>query len=67
MARHDEMMWVPMCIPEKGGPWFWPRGVADRQKDARENFVKHCCQEWSDLRKEGWRIVRVRLTTELHQ
>jgi hypothetical protein len=66
-VKHDETWWIPMCTPEKGKPWFWPQGVGDTKKGVRANFIKHCCVEWSQLRKEGWRIVRVRLTTELHQ
>ena len=67
MERHDEIAWIPMCTPEKGKPWFWPLGIADTQRDARVGFANHCGQDWSELRKEGWRIVRIRLTTEIHQ
>jgi hypothetical protein len=55
-----------MCTSEKGISWFWNQGVRDLQKDARNDFVKHCGMEWSALRAEGWRIVRIKLTTELH-
>src|SRR4051812_6415120 len=64
--QHDEIAWIPMRT-EDGRSWFWHPGIADLQRDARKNFVKHCCVEWSELRKEGWSIVRVRLTTALHQ
>lgn len=65
MAKHEEMAWVPMCTTENGS-WFWTQGMRDLQREARNNFAKHCCMEWEALRKEGWRIVRVKLSTELH-
>jgi hypothetical protein len=71
----NEIGWLPLCEPEKGEPWFAgcvPVGYT--QKETREAFTKHCTGRpgyerkcWDDLRKEGWRIVRVRITTELHQ
>lgn len=63
--KHEELAFIPMCIPEKGAPWFFAAGVRYMQRDARKDFEKHCCVEWKVLRKEGWRIVRVRL--EAHQ
>lgn len=63
---YAEVAWIPMCIPKKGEPWFWPQGIRDTQKETRSNFVKHCHEEWPALRKDGWRIVRVKLTTEIH-
>lgn len=63
--KHEEIAWIPMMIQE-GGNYFWPQGLRDLQRDARANFEKHCCVDWKELRKEGWRIVRVKLTTELH-
>ena len=65
-VKHEEIAWMPMCT-EKGGSWFWPQGVGNTQRDARVRFANGYGQDWSKLRKEGWRIVRVRLTTELHQ
>ena len=59
--KHEELAWIPMCTTENGS-WFWERGIHDRQKDARSYFAEHCNMEWSALRKEGWRIVRVRLS-----
>jgi hypothetical protein len=64
--KHQEVAWVPMCTPEKGEPWFWVAGIRDLQRDARSNFVEHCRADWKALRKEGWRIVLVKLTTEIH-
>jgi hypothetical protein len=54
-----------MCTTENGS-WFWTAGVRDLQREARRNFAEHCSMEWEALRKEGWRIVQVRMTTELH-
>lgn len=64
--KYEEIAWVPMCVPAKGEPWFWPRGIRETQKEARANFVEHCSMEWKALRIEGWRIVRVKLTAEIH-
>jgi hypothetical protein len=66
MAKHEELAWVPMCTTENGS-WYWTTGLRDLQREARNCFVEHAGMEWEELRKEGWRIVRVRLTTELHQ
>ena len=63
--KHEELAWVPMCIPPKGKPWFFTSIVRDRRREAVADFEKHCCMEWKALRIEGWRIVRVRL--EAHQ
>lgn len=66
MAKeHEELAWIPMCTTVQGGTWFWSTGIGDRQRDVRDNFAKHCCMEWQALRKEGWRIVRVRLSAYL--
>ena len=64
--RHQETAWIPMCIPDKGKPWFFSAGIRDRRMDAIRDFEKHCCMEWKALRIEGWRVVRVRLDTNLH-
>jgi len=62
MMKHEELAWIPMCVPLKGTPWFYHAGVRDLRRDARDDFAKHCCMEWKALHKEGWRIVRVRLS-----
>lgn len=67
MARVEEVAWIPMCVPKNGRPFFFDRCIRDLRRDALADFAKYCCVEWQELRKEGWRIVRVRLTTELHQ
>jgi hypothetical protein len=64
--KNEEIAWIPMCAPEKGRPWFFQAGIRDLRRDARDDFAKHCCMEWKVLQKEGWRIVRVKLSTELH-
>jgi len=56
-----------MCTPDNGAPFFFHGSIKDRRRDSMEHFVAHCRIDWNELRKEGWRIVRVRLTTELHQ
>jgi hypothetical protein len=66
MVKHQEVAWVPMCTTDKGS-WFFDGVIRDLQREAREDFAKHCSMEWKALHKEGWRIVRVRLTTEIHQ
>lgn len=61
--KHDELAWVPMCRPDTGGGcWFFQAGIRDRMRDARNDFAEHCGMEWKMLRKEGWRIVRVRIS-----
>ena len=59
--KHEELAWIPMCTTENGS-WFWEAGISDLKRDARDNFVAHCCVDWKELRKEGWKIVRVRLS-----
>jgi len=66
MTKHEAIAWVPMCTTDKGS-WFWTEGISDLQREARNNFVEHARMEWETLRKEGWRIVRVKLSTDLHQ
>lgn len=63
--KHEEVAWVPMRT-EKGKSYFWLSGIRDLQRDVRTNFAQYCCVDWEVLRKEGWRIVRVKLTTEIH-
>lgn len=60
--KYDELAWVPMLIPDKGSPFFFQAGVRNMKRDARNDFAKHCGMEWNELLKEGWRIVRVRLS-----
>lgn len=60
--KHEQLAWVPMCIPDKGSPFFFDLGVRGRQREARDAFIKYCGMPWAELRKEGWRIVRVRLS-----
>jgi hypothetical protein len=66
MAKHEEAAWIPICVPLKGRPWFFWRGVRDLRRDARDAFAEHCNMDWKELHKEGWRIIRVKITNELH-
>jgi hypothetical protein len=59
--QHEELAWIPLRT-EHGNSWFWHPGIRDLKRDARDDFAKHCCVDWKVLRKEGWRIVRVRLS-----
>lgn len=59
--KHEELGWIPMRT-EKGRSWFFQAGIRDLRRAAKEDFVKYCCVEWKVLHKEGWRIVRVRLS-----
>lgn len=54
--------YLPFCTPNKGKPWFASNIVIGyTAKDARANFVRVCGQSWDILKKEGWRIVRVKV------
>jgi len=54
--------YLPFCTPSKGRPWFAGNiTLGYTMKDSREAFVKACCQDWESLKKEGWRIVRVKV------
>lgn len=60
--KHDELAWIPMRTDAvTGQSYFWIQGARGLRRDAVEHFVNHCCVEWKELRKEGWRIVRVRI------
>lgn len=65
--EHEELVWMPMCTPPKGKPWFFTSIAGDRRRETVKAFEKHCQMEWKALRIEGWSIVRVRLTTAIHQ
>lgn len=55
--------YLPLCTPEKGKPWFAGNvTIGYTAGDARSEFVKTCGQGWEDLKKEGWRIVRVKVS-----
>lgn len=54
--------YLPFCTPKKGNAWFACNvTIGYSMKDAREAFVKVCGQSWEELKREGWRIVRVKI------
>lgn len=54
--------YLPRCTPEKGQPWFAGNvTVGYTAKDSREAFVRACGQTWESLKKEGWRIAKVKI------
>lgn len=72
MATLTEYGYLPKCTPKEGKPWF--AGcvtVGYSAQDTRVAFTKHCTgypeydpKCWDDLKKEGWRIVRVKITDQ---
>lgn len=55
---------APKCTPEKGEPWLFVSGCRWQRRDAVADFEKYCGQDWKTLKREGWRIVRVEVTSE---
>lgn len=70
MARLTEFGYLPMCTPATGKPWFAGSvAVGYSAQDTRVEFTKLCSgqteyqtSEWNALKKEGWRIVRVKVS-----
>lgn len=55
--------YLPFCTPEKGSPWFAGNvTIGYTAKDTRDAFIRACGQSWEVLKREGWRIVRVKVT-----
>jgi hypothetical protein len=62
--------YLPLCTPEKGSPWFAGNvTIGYTASDARVAFTKACTgnpsyetRDWDALKKEGWRIVRVKIS-----
>lgn len=62
--------YLPLCTPEKGKPWFAGNvTIGYTAGDARVDFTKACTgnphyetRDWEALKKEGWRIVRVKVS-----
>lgn len=62
IVQHTTFGYLPFCTPKKGRPWFAGNvTVGYTANDARSDFVKVCGQDWESLKKEGWRIVRVKI------
>lgn len=56
--------YIPLCTPKTGKPWFAGNVVIGyTAADARAAFVELCGYTWDELKKEGWRIVRVKIST----
>lgn len=71
MTRIKQFGYLPLCTPDKGKPWFAGSvSVGYSAQDTRVEFTKLCSgqseyitSEWEALKKEGWRIVRVAVST----
>jgi hypothetical protein len=50
------------CEPASGHPWLAYQFIRDRAKDVREDFPRGAGTTWKQMRKEGWKVVRVHLT-----
>jgi hypothetical protein len=55
--RHREIAFVPIFVGPR--PYFALQFMSHSQRTARDDFVKEVRQNWDELKKEGWRIVRV--------
>lgn len=54
--------YLPFCTPAKGKPWFAGNvTIGFTAKDSRDAFIRACGQSWEVLKREGWRIVRVKI------
>jgi hypothetical protein len=56
--------YAPKCTPQRGSPWLFIAGCRDLRREAVADFAKTCGQDWETLKREGWRIVRVEITSE---
>lgn len=69
ITRHTTFGYLPLCTPKEGTPWFAGNvTIGYTAADARVAFTKACTghpeyqsSDWDDLKKEGWRIVRVKV------
>lgn len=59
---YSEICFIPMCT-KKGKRWFAVRCLDWTAKDAKAKFLENDTFEWSYWRKEGWRIVKVKVIT----
>ncbi len=68
--NHSEFAFLPMCRPSSGKPWFALSALRYSAKDSRNAFVTQChgpavpMDAWKALKIEGWRIVKVRVSTK---
>jgi hypothetical protein len=63
ISERSTFGYLPLCTPEKGKPWFAGNvTIGFTAGDARAAFVEACGQPWEELKKEGWRIVRVKIS-----
>lgn len=63
IVKQSTFGYLPFCTPKKGKPWFAGNvTIGYTAADARTEFVKACGQEWDDLKREGWRVVRVEVS-----
>lgn len=62
LTKNTTFGYLPFCTPMNGKPWFAGNvTIGYTASDARKAFEKVCGQEWEALKKEGWRIVRVKV------
>jgi hypothetical protein len=62
ITKQNTYGYLPFCTPDKGHPWFAANVViGDTAKDTRYAFTQACGQSWETLKREGWRIVRVKI------
>lgn len=62
ITKHATYGYLPFCTPKEGTPWFAGNvTVGYTAKETREAFAIQCGDDWKSLKKEGWRIVRVKI------
>lgn len=65
--KHRETAFIAMKVPKKGKPWFAISSLRWIAKDVRvamiEGDPRPAQTAWRLLRKDGWSVVKVRVST----
>jgi hypothetical protein len=60
-----EYAFAPMCKPSSGVAWFAVSFIRHTRHSAQADFLKAVSGNghgWAALNRQGWRIVRVKIT-----
>jgi hypothetical protein len=67
-TAYSETAWLPRAESPHGEKWFALVEPGYTAQECRERFTKNATgqlkydrKEWAKLRKEGWRIVKVKI------
>jgi hypothetical protein len=60
--RHSEFCYIPKCKNDKDQEWFAVRCLDYTAREAKAKFMEGDTLPWDHLRKEGWRIVKIKVS-----